>query len=289
MRLLWLSDVHLNFLPTSDAAQTFGAYLGVEQKFDRVIVSGDIAEAPTVRDLLNCFARGVGCQVSFVLGNHDYYGGSIAGVHKEMVEGLDPNLTWLDIAEPTLLDDTTALVGNQGWYDGLIGKAKESRVILSDFQVIKDFRPLFQEMYWLHYAEQGSRSELLAKLQALSRHCAIEAKTRLVEALGQRKNVIFVTHFPPFKGSCWHEGKISDDHWLPWFTSGAMGHMLGQLAASHPENNILVLCGHTHSPGLYQHAKNLRVLTGKAVYGAPDVAGLIDTQVAFEDWTVLKR
>jgi hypothetical protein len=51
------------------------------------------------------------------------------------------------------------------------------------------------------------------------------------------------------------------------------------VASGHPDRRILVLCGHTHSAGVHDHAPNLRVLTGAAVYGKPDVAKLLATPV----------
>lgn len=274
MRLLWVTDCHLDHLRTPKAAQTFGEYLRVEQEFDAVVVTGDIAEAPSVRGLLESFAQGVGKQIYFVLGNHDHYRGSIAGVEKEMSKILDPNLVWLDQAhDPILLDPDTALVGQGGWYDGLLGNAEKSRVLLSDFALIQDLSPLYHELTWLF--EHGARVALLDKIRTLSRQHAEAAKTKLLEAVKLRKHVIFATHYPPFAGACWHEGDISDQQWMPWFTSGAMGAMLGELAAEHPDNRFLVLCGHTHSSGVYEHLPNLLVLTGQAVYGAPDVAGLL--------------
>lgn len=276
MKILWLTDIHLNFLRVPGASQTFGATLGVEHEFDCMVVTGDIAEAPSVRRLLNEFAKGTGCPVYFVLGNHDYYFGSIAGVEKEMAEGLEPNLVWLDgTTDPVLLDDDTALVGQSGWYDGLFGNAEASRVTLSDFELIADFKRYYHERAWLF--DYGARDDLLDKLRTLSKQHAAALRTRLVEALKLRKHVIVATHYPPFAGACWHAGELSDTHWMPWFTSGNMGQMLADVAADHPDHRILVLCGHTHSPGSYEHLPNLLVLTGKAVYGAPDVAGLFTT------------
>jgi predicted MPP superfamily phosphohydrolase len=282
MVLLWISDCHLNHLRASGAAQTFGAYLGVEHDFDAVVVTGDIAEAPSVRMLLEDFARGVGKPVFFVLGNHDYYFGSIAGVEKEVGKIRDPNLVWLDQApEPILLDPDTALVGQGGWYDGQFGDAEKSRVIMSDFELIKDFKPHYHERTWLF--DYGGRADLLDKLRTLSKQHAKAARIKLLAALKLRRQVIFATHYPPFSGACWHEGNLSDPHWMPWFTSGYMGEMLGDVAADHPDNRILVLCGHTHSPGMYEHLPNLLVLTGKAVYGAPEVAGVLE--LPLQHWT----
>jgi len=282
MRLLFLTDIHLNFLKPPGAAQAFGESLCAEQEFDALVVTGDIAEAPTVRALLESFSRGIGKSIYFVLGNHDYYFGSIAGVEKEVGEIQDPNLVWLDQAHsPILLDPDTALVGQGGWYDGLLGDAEKSRVLLSDFKLIQDFKSHFHERNWLF--EYGARADLLDKLRTLSKQHAKLARAKLLEAVKLRKHVILATHYPPFAGACWHEGAISDSHWMPWFTSGAMGAMLGEVAAEHPDNRFLVLCGHTHSPGIYQHLPNLLVVTGKAVYGAPDVAGILE--LPLQHWT----
>jgi predicted phosphodiesterase len=40
--------------------------------------------------------------------------------------------------------------------------------------------------------------------------------------------------------------------------------------ARHPAKNVLVLCGHTHSPGTYRTG-NILVLTGGARYGFPEI------------------
>jgi predicted MPP superfamily phosphohydrolase len=283
--ILWITDPHLNFLRATEMARMFGECVREEHIFDRVVITGDIAEAHSVKPLLNLFAQGVGKDkpVAVVLGNHDHYGGSIASVNKEMCSGLADNLTWLDTAGPILLDDDTALVGKYAWYDALLGDCIKSNVMLHDFKAVAEFRAVFNEYDWEFEARQGSRNPLLRRLRNLAIDSATIAKKNLEEALKVRKHVVFATHIPPFAGACWHEGKLSDDQWMPWFTCLTMGKMLANTAERHPDCKILVLCGHTHSPGLYQHAPNLRVITGKARYGAPDVAGLIDP-TAFEGW-----
>jgi predicted phosphodiesterase len=262
-----LADRHLNFLRTPGAPRSFGAYLRQEKDFEAVVISGDIAEAPTVRALLLQFAEGVGVPTYFVLGNHDYYRGSFAGVRKDLEQGLPDNLVWLDRHKPILLDDMTALVGHQGWFDGIYGDPTGSQVIMSDFDLIEDLRIHYDRHLW--GAGVVGRISLLQELRSVSALAAYEAQMSLLPALELRRDVVFVTHFPPFPEACWHEGAMSDRHWLPWFTSGNMGSMLCEVAESHPNNQIFVLCGHTHSPGVYEHAPNMTVLTGKAVYGAP--------------------
>lgn len=282
MNLIWLTDPHLNFLPGLQATRALGEYLSKEQSFDAVVLSGDIAEAPSLRNRLAAFAQGVGPRpVYFVLGNHDYYRGSFASVQREIRKGFDqPNLVWLDDAEVTLLDDDTALVGHQGWFDARLGDAATSGVVMNDFSSIAELREHFlSDLNWIH----GDRSALIAKLHELGDAAAREAATKLQSAMRVRRTTIFVTHFPPFKEACWHEGAISDDHWLPWFTCQAMGAALLDAARQHPDRRILVLCGHTHSPGQYDPAPNLRVLTGKAVYGAPEVSKVLKLPLA--EWS----
>jgi predicted phosphohydrolase len=278
MNLLWLTDPHLNFLPSAESSRVLGQYLCQEHAFDAVILSGDIAEAPCLLELLACFAQGVAPRpVYFVLGNHDYYLGSFASVQRDLRTGLrEANLVWLDEAGAILLDDDTALVGHQGWFDAHCGDPRKSKVIMSDFELIAELRARYvNQLNWV----SGGRSALLAEVHALGQRAASTAKGPLLQALQERRTVVFVTHFPPFEGACWHEGAISDKHWLPWFTCEAMGSMLSEAARAHPDRRILTLCGHTHSAGVYDHAPNLRVLTGPAVYGAPDVAELLATPV----------
>jgi 3',5'-cyclic-AMP phosphodiesterase len=277
VNILWITDPHWNFLRKPEATRIFGEYIRSENEFDRVLITGDIAEAPSLKPLLNLFAEGVGKDkpIDFVLGNHDHYSGSIAYVNEGLRSGLAPNLTWLDNAEPILLDDDTALVGHFAWYDAILGNGIKSDVVLHDFMAIAEFRPHYHPYEWANDADHGSRNGLLRELIGQARLATNKARAKLVKALQLRKHVIFGTHVPPFAGACWHEGQISNDDWLPWFTCATMGNMLADVAAKHPDNKILCLCGHTHSSGEYQHYKNLVVLTGKSEYGAPDVAGLI--------------
>lgn len=40
------------------------------------------------------------------------------------------------------------------------------------------------------------------------------------------RDVIVATHVPPYRESCWYEGKISDDNWAPFFVCGQVGEVL---------------------------------------------------------------
>jgi predicted phosphohydrolase len=284
-RTLWLTDIHLNFLRNPDMCRMFGEAMRSEEVFDSVVITGDIAEAPSIVDRLRRFAGGVGedRQVYFLPGNHDFYGGSLESVQAALSATLAPNLVYLDAQAPILLDEETALVGKYAWYDAMHGDGAKSNVMLHDFDSIKEFKAVFSEYSWEFDYDRGSRNALVGLFRRLAKEAAEAARISLTAALAARKQVVFATHVPPFPGACWHKGALSNAAWMPWFTCDAMGKMLLEVAAAHPDQPILTLCGHTHSPGTYQAAPNLRVLTGKARYGAPDPAGVI-TQEAFQGW-----
>ena len=84
-----------------------------------------------------------------------------------------------------------------------------------------------------------------------------------------------LTHVPPFREACWHEGRISDDNWLPHFTCKAVGDALLEAMAAAPDHRMTVLCGHTHGGGEAQVLPNLRVLTGDARYGQPVIQRIL--------------
>src|SRR5436309_7474365 len=81
-RFGWVTDIHLNFLEP-EALQAYHDLLR-NQKLDGVLISGDIAEAPSVAGFLLGLRRGLGIPIYFVLGNHDYYFSSLQAVHERI-------------------------------------------------------------------------------------------------------------------------------------------------------------------------------------------------------------
>jgi hypothetical protein len=275
MPLLWATDIHVDKLRVPGAIKAFGEYLAQDYpEPDTLLITGDISEAATLVDHLMQLAEGWGRRIAFLVGNHDFYGASIYGVNRELGMLEHPQLVWLDPADPILFDDF-ALVGRFSWYDAHCGDAMKSQVILHDWTDVEELAQVFNEYEWVYQVDRGSRHPLLTTLRRMAADSTAEAKIKLEAALQLHSNVVFATHVAPFRGASWHEGKISNDQWLPWFTCRQMGQMLAGVAAAHPDHKILVLCGHNHSAGTYQHAPNLRVLTGGARYGAPDAAGMI--------------
>jgi predicted MPP superfamily phosphohydrolase len=269
MKLAWLTDVHLNFFDVNQRKKFYQEIINA--RCDGVLVSGDIAEAPSIKNILQELAEFIAQPIYFVLGNHDYYRGQIDKVRQEMTALTESNecLFWLPASHLLQLDRHTLLVGQDGWADGRLGDYHNSRVALNDSRMIAD---LFQE-------KLVGRSRLLAKMQQLADYDANQLQESLAHAAIQRpQRIIVLTHIPPFKEACLHEGKISDGDWLPYFASKASGDALMNICTVHPDIDFLVLCGHTHGKAKYCPLPNLIVEAGHAEYNRPEIQKIISIE-----------
>jgi predicted phosphohydrolase len=266
MKLAWLTDIHLNFI-NDIARQNFYQKI-VDTQCDGVLISGDIAEAPSVESMLREMASCIQKPIYFVLGNHDYYRGQINEVRNAMsaLTESNKNLFWLPVSGIQELDQDTFLVGQDGWADGRYGDYANSTVVLNDSRMISE---LFQE-------KMLGRYQLLEKMQQLADADALSLKEDLIKAVSKNpKKILVLTHVPPFKEACLHMGKMSDENWLPYFSSKAIGDVLVDIAGQHPTIDFLVFCGHTHSEAKYQSIGNLVVEAGKAEYYRPEIQKII--------------
>jgi hypothetical protein len=114
------------------------------------------------------------------------------------------------------------------------------------------------------------------RLAALGDEAAAHFRRVLPEAFVSFPCVLLLTHVPPFREACWHEGRISDDEFLPHFTCKAAGDALLEIMESHRDRDLTVLCGHTHGRGEVQILPNLKVVTGGARYGEPRLQRLVE-------------
>lgn len=263
VRVAWLTDIHLNFV-TPEAGRRF-----LDEVFgsggDAVLIGGDIAEAPTMAAFLRQIGDAATCPVYFVLGNHDFYYGSIAEVRAAAARlaAENPRLVYLTTADAVSLSPGLALAGHDGWADARHGDYERSYVMMNDYRLIRELA-------------RHDKESRLPVLRALGEEAAAHARRVLPAAFERHQQALFLTHVPPFREACWHEGRTSDDEWLPHFTCGALGEALLDIMRARPERRLTVLCGHTHSPGETQLLPNLTVLTGGAIYGQPAVARVWD-------------
>ncbi len=259
-RVAWLTDLHLNFVASNKVSAFFDSV--EELQVDAVLVGGDISEGPRLPlDLSEMSAR-VRKPIYFVLGNHDYYKSSIASV-RSTVSALCqrmPNLCWLSENGVIELTPRTALIGHDGWGDGLLGSFDEAVMLNDDLQI--------EELTTF------DKYTLFARLRELGQQAADHLEPILSEALQKYTNICMLTHVPPFREACWHEGEIAGDNILPRFACGAVGNVIQELMPAHPEKQLTVLCGHTHSSGNSRIMPNVQVITAGAGYGQPQVQKL---------------
>ncbi len=261
MKIVWITDIHFDFLEQGAIREFCRAI--VNRNADTLLVGGDIGQADSVGQFLRLIEKSVSLPTYFVLGNHDYYGGTIAEVRKqaERLTNNVPNLNWLPASDVVELTQTTCLVGHGGWGDGRMGDYVGSSVVLSDFRLIRDLARL-------------NASCLHNKLMQLGDEAAAHLEICVGDALDRYPRIILLTHVPPFKEACLYKGHMGSDEWLPHFTCKAAGDVLVRLMHEHPDRQLTVYCGHTHHSGRVTILPNLDVLVGGARYGAPEIQGV---------------
>ncbi len=275
-RLAWLTDIHLNFVSPDNVAVLVHQ---VQQGYpDAVFVGGDIGEADSFAGFLRRLVALLELPIYFVLGNHDFYHGSITEV-REAARSLhrdSAQLNWLPDADVIHLTDETTLVGHGGWGDGRIGNFLQSDVLLNDYALIQELRQLHRPD--AVSPESILTPKLLEMLHSLGDEAAEHLREVIPKALEESGHVVVLTHVPPFQEACWHQRQISDKNWAPHFTCQAVGDVLEEFMKLYPNRRMTVLCGHTHSSGQAQILANLEVLTGEAEYGLPKVQQILEVK-----------
>lgn len=262
-RVVWLTDIHLNFL-TAEAADTF--LRGVcDTSPDAVLIGGDIGEAHDIEAYLHRIDELLSTEVYFVLGNHDFYFGSIAEVRRTVREtcARRPRLHYLTEARWFALTADTGLVGHDGWADARLGDYERSLVMMNDYKLVEELAGVSKMQRW-------------PLLHGLGDAAAAHIRRVLPEALARFPRVVLLTHVPPWREACWHEGRISDDEWAPHFTCRAVGEAIVEAMRAHPDRELTVLCGHTHGDGETRPLPNIHCITGGAQYGNPQITRVFE-------------
>jgi len=139
-RIAWTTDVHLDFVADANQIERFCRSI-VEANPDVVLIGGDIAVAATVEESLLMLAKQLQRPIYFVLGNHDFYKGSIAGVRAKIAQLTQraSQLHWLNNSGVVELTSQTGLLGHDGWANGRLGNRIRSEVMLNDYFLIQEF------------------------------------------------------------------------------------------------------------------------------------------------------
>jgi predicted MPP superfamily phosphohydrolase len=274
----WATDIHLDHIDIDERLVDFAKSL-VATEPPGVFITGDISNAQRLVYHLSVIERVVQRPVFFVLGNHDYYGGEIDVVRKSMrdLSNMSQYLKYLPLSSYVALTPSTALVGHDGWYDAYHGDADRSRFTMNDWVMIKDFVPHSGGgKYMRTMGAIKDRAALVAHARKLAHEGVMHVHNGIKSAARYHKNIVVMTHYPPFKESHVYGGRVGDDEAQPWFTSKMMGDMLLDAAKAYPGVNFTVLAGHTHGRYDGKPVSNLEVHVGGADYGRPQLAGLIE-------------
>jgi UDP-2,3-diacylglucosamine pyrophosphatase LpxH len=262
MKLIWLSDLHLEFV----GAVTQRAFREeiVSEKPDAILITGDISHSRLIEYHLGLLANFLPYPIYFVLGNHDFYLGDFAQVDAlvEATCNRYPNLIHLGHDEIVPLAANTMLIGHRGWADGRAGVGSRSTIRLNDHQYITDLR-------------EPDPSTLFTRLNQLGDESAEYISKIAPKALQKAQNLIIATHVPPFIESSLYQNKPSGSDYAPHFVNVALGRAILEITRTHPDNIITVLCGHTHHRAFYTPTSNLKVEVAGAQYHNPQIASIL--------------
>lgn len=264
-RVAWVTDPHLNFVEEPGLSRFLGELQAAGA--DAILVGGDIGEAASVVRYLRRLASGLAAPVYFVLGNHDFYGGSIVRIRRAAGELAREvaSLHYLSDGGIVELTPGVGLVGHDGWGDARFGDFDGSPVMLTDYYCIEELAGL-------------SKSRLRKRLNELGDEAARHVRRALRVALERFDHVYLLTHVPPFREACVHEGRPSDDDWAPHFSCKAVGDVLLEAMDRNPLRKLTVLCGHTHGHGSCEMLPNLVVHTGGTEYGEPAIQRVFELE-----------
>ncbi len=263
MKLAWLSDLHLDFV-SEEKITNLGAKIN-KTDCEGVIITGDIATAKSISIVLDLLEETIKKPIYFVLGNHDYYFGSFEDVRSRMSIRSEHSAfaKWVQDGKIIELTSNSCLIGHEGWYDVrfgnfLFGWYNGGTFDLNDFNLIEDVK------YTLGREAKG---RLFSRLADLS---AEYIKEIFEKAAENYKNIIILTHVPPFAQISLYNGQPSPSHSIPFFASKVMGETLLDLKEKFADKNIIVFCGHSHEPAEL-HIDNLHVYVAGAEYGNPEI------------------
>jgi len=263
--LVWTTDTHLNFISEIQIKSFCNKLVNASPSL--IVITGDISEAPTLETHLRMMEMYIpNIPIYFVCGNHDYYKGSIT-VTRDMLKekfGANSRIQWLPNIDYVPLTKRTALVGHDGWYDGRYANYFDSRLDMQDYHIIKEL----QGGVWYN-------EERYQKIGQLAIEGALHITGGIRKAFDAGHDLVYVaTHVAPFKeNSRAPDGKMSDMHWMPHFSSKILGDALMTLMREekYEHKKITVLCGHNHTAWVHEPRENIVCYTGGAEYRYPNV------------------
>lgn len=273
MRITWLTDIHLDFITSPDDIISSIKNLDIfcslilNENPDACLITGDLSRSPFLKGHLLALEDRLRIPIYFVLGNHDFWESDITSTRKMMIELTESsdNITYLPVTNYFVLNDSTVLIGHDGWYDALYAEPQFSNFIMNDWMRIGDF---------VRARSVVNRSVNLDSVIRVARNqaslAAYHVSTAINEAITRKKpkKIIIATHVPPFIQPLQNSrGSLSDKS--PWYASKIMGNMLLSIAKVNQSVQFEVFCGHCHSEYDGKITSNIILHSGGAEYSQP--------------------
>ena len=258
-RLLWITDAHLDHLSPASENAWFDK-LAIARA-DMLLLGGDIANSRIFGRILGRIKNEFPGKVALVAGNHDYYHTSIADFRAELAIHYRTGMIIFEPgcqSTPLPLNNGVYLCGSGGWGDATAGCAHAGGMSLNDEYLIAELRT----------------RNLTERLRELGRESAGHLEEQLAVLPVDASCVVILTHVPPWPEATWHEGRRSDALALARFCWQAGGSVITRTAERMPKTRFIVLCGHTHSDGIWS-CKNITCHTAGSAYGRIDHSGMI--------------
>jgi hypothetical protein len=276
---VWITDPHIDHLNRGDpgALERLGAILD-RLGATHILLGGDVADCRSFEEYLSRLTAACGRPVYFVLGNHDYYFGTVASVRERAACLGIPGASWLARSGVVDLGGGTALVGRGGWGDAHCGDL-EDFTVLTDYAAIGDLSATIDlRDFWLNGFHK--REALVARLRELGEEAAEDLTRDVLEAAGAYRRILILTHVTPFRETCTYRDRPGDVKGFPGFLWDSMGLRLRSIAEEYPGAEFLVFSGHTHAESRCRIAPNLRAWSSLSEYGTLRVREICPE----EDW-----
>jgi predicted phosphohydrolase len=272
VKIAWATDIHLDFLQR-EGGRTLVQFAFAEPlaatKADIVVISGDISLSSMLEDHLRILDEILSCPIYFVLGNHDFYGGNFESV-RSRVDQLcksSKHLHYLTTSDSLQeIAPNFHIVGHDGWYDGYYGRPFSGGLVMSDWIQIEDFS---EHLIQIPGGATIDAHKIISSAREASFYAAEHVEKQARRAAEFSKNVLIVTHVPPFPEVHMHGGKGSNEASIPWYTSKLMGDAITRVSEDYPGVSFAVFCGHTHEKARIRKSKNVECFVGGSEYGEP--------------------
>jgi predicted phosphohydrolase len=247
---LWITDPHLTPLTRRKMLNAI-----LDRAPVGVFLTGDVSTcSQTFLGELDFLGERIGRPLFFVYGNHDLWFSDRASVENE-IRALcrkHKNLIWMNESGIVPLNESSCVIGHNGWYDGRNGNSDYIRYT-ADWFLIKDFRQL---------PTMPDRIDLFRKWADES---AEKLSAQLEEAVKTYKTVWLLSHFPMWK-EAHRASAFLEQFWASYNCNLVLGQALEKVMANYKKRHLICLTGHTHSPVHIFVSRGIECRVGRAKY-----------------------